>query len=175
MQRLVHTRSNISALPGSHLFLLRLSPAQLACMSLCTEKARSNLSCECVLAESRGGLDTLEQSGCVIWRGRQGRKVRKKKDRREKNWRILLLCVSFFFSVMFWMDWLLRTSSSYWAGSMGDGCRFEGSWWSGSLPLSRTWWFYRLWNRFSHLILQPYGMAPADAFRPAFGKTIFSH
>lgn len=66
MRWLAHAGSNISALPGSDFFLLRLSPAQLACMSPCTEKARSNLSCECVLAESQGGLDTSGRSGCMI-------------------------------------------------------------------------------------------------------------
>lgn len=91
MQWLMRARSSISALPGSDFFLLRLSPAQLACMSLCTEKAWSNLSCECVLAESRGGLDTLEWSGCLI---------RAEARMKEEYWNILFICFSdsiFFF------------------------------------------------------------------------------
>lgn len=124
MQWPVHACSNISALPGSDFFLLRLSPAQLACMSLRTEKARSNLSCECVFAESRGGLDTSERSGCEITA-----EARKE----QKYWSILLVCVYFFFpfSVMFWVVCLLWTSRNYWAESMWDVWRFEGRWWRG--------------------------------------------
>lgn len=125
----MHAHSNISALPGRDFFLLRLSPAQLACMNLCAEKVQSNLSCECLLAESRGGLDTSERSGCVI----------RAEARKEEKYRSVTasLCLFIFsFSVMFWMVWLLWTPSSYWAASVWNICRFEGRWWSGSLQTS---------------------------------------
>lgn len=98
MQWPVHACFNISALPGSDFFLLRLSPAQLACMSLRTEKARSNLSCECVFAESRGGLDTSERSGCEITA-----EARKE----QKYWSILLVCVYFFFPFLWCFGWFV--------------------------------------------------------------------
>lgn len=144
MQWPVHACSNISALPGSDFFLLRLSPAQLACMSLRTEKARSNLSCECVFTESRGGLDTSERSGCEITA-----EARKE----QKYWSILLVCVYFFFSLFCdvlgglssldlkqLLSWINVRRLKVWRSLVKRII----------IVSSRTWWFYSLWIGFQY-------------------------